>query len=138
LIPEEQEKLRLVQVHERKAEEQRRLFEVISRMTPAASYVYASTELAGTGLAYYDAFRRADQRLADDFRAYVMAHRPEARAGQLKAEDVELSKLPEFKGVSASSEATLLAVMKDVAALLGETMTALLASMFLFVRSAEL
>ena len=138
LIPEEEEKLRLIQVHERKAEEQRNLFEVISRVTPAASYVYASTELAGTGLAYYDAFRRADQRLADEYRIYVIKYRPEARAQKLKPEDVELDKLPSFAGVSVSGEATLMAALKVVAALLVETLAVLLVSMFLFVHSTEL
>jgi len=138
LIPEEEEKLRLIQVHERKAEEQRRFFETISRMTPAASYIYASTELAGTGISYYDAFRRADQRLAEDFRNYIVEHRPEAKAGQLKPQDVEMGKLPAFTGVSASGKAALGAAGKDVAALLVETLALLVIAMFLFVRTAEL
>ena len=138
LIPEEEEKLRLMQVHERKAEEQRHLFEVISRVTPAASYIYASTELAGTGLSYYDAFRRADQRLADEYRTYVVKHRPEARAGKLKPEDAELGKLPGFAGVSVSPEAALAAAGKDAATLLMETLAVLAVAIFLFVRTAEL
>jgi hypothetical protein len=138
LIPEEQEKLRLMQVHERKAEEQRHLFEVISRVSPAASYIYASTELAGTGLTYYDAFRRADERLADEYRAYVIEHRPAARANKLKAEDAEVGKLPSFAGASVGLRPALVAAGKDVAALLGETLSVLVVCMFLFVRTTEL
>ena len=138
LIPEEEEKLRLMQVHERKAEQQRHLFEVISRVTPAASYIYASSELASTGLSYYDSFRRADQRLADEYRTYVIEHRPEARARELKPEDVELGKLPSFAGIPVSPEADLVAAGRDAATLLVETLAVLVVSIFLFVRTTEL
>ncbi len=138
LVPEDEEKLRLVAVHERQAEKQRRLFEVISRVTPAASYICASTELAGTGASYYDGFRRADQRLADDFRAYVIRYRPDARAKQMKPEDVDMGKLPAFAGMPTSGKAALSKAAKDLAALLIETLAVLVVSMFLFVRTAEL
>jgi ABC-type transport system involved in multi-copper enzyme maturation permease subunit len=138
VVPEEQENLRLIQVQERKAEEQRELFKVIARTTPTASYVLAGAELAGAGSTYYDAFCRADQRLANEFQTFVLEHRQEAKAGALTPEEVDLAKFPEFTGLSVSAHATLKAVMGDMGLLALEAAGVLLASVFLFVRSAEL
>ena len=138
LVAEDDERVRLVEVHERKAEEQRRLFESLSMVSPLASYLYGSAELAGTGLTYYDAFRRADERLATDFRAFVTKHRPGARAQELKAEDVELGKLPTFSGASPGARAPLVFAAKQAAVLCLEVLGVLVAGMFLFIRTAEL
>jgi len=138
LVPEDEEKLRLVEVHERKAEEQRRFFAALSRLTPAASYIYASTELAGTGASYYNAFRRADQRLADEFRTFIVKHRPDARAKKLAAEAVDVARLPSFDEVALSGGDALAMAGWDLAALLCETLAVLVLAVFLFVRVAEL
>jgi ABC-type transport system involved in multi-copper enzyme maturation permease subunit len=138
LVPEDEERLRLVEVHERKAEEQRRLFSSLSRVTPSALYIWASTEVAGTGATYYDGFRRADQELTEAFRAYVIPRRPDARAGVLKPADADVAAFPTFSQRQVFAAEAVAAAGWDLAALLTETMAILVAAVFLFVRQAEL
>lgn len=63
----EKRKERIDAFYEDKLREQIEWSRNLSRLSPSASYVYAATDLAGTGLGLYGAFRGSYQRFVEEF-----------------------------------------------------------------------
>ena len=46
------------------------LSKTLSRISPSASFTYASTDMAATGIGLFDSFKRGYKRFQDEFREY--------------------------------------------------------------------
>ena len=63
-------KRRLDQFYQDKLQTQIRVSKVLSRISPSASFIYASNDLAGTGVGLFDSFKRAYKRLGEEYREW--------------------------------------------------------------------
>ena len=66
----EDRKERIDQFYEDKLRSQIAWSQNLSRISPSASFVYAATDLAGTGVGLFGSFRRGYRRFADEFREW--------------------------------------------------------------------
>ena len=66
----ERRKRRLDQFFQDKLRAQMALSRTLSRLSPSASFTYASTDLAGTGIDLFGRFRQAYERFQAEFREY--------------------------------------------------------------------
>jgi len=133
---------RLQDEYENKIDKQIELAQILSRISPSASFVYAATNIAGTGI---DGFRNlADytkqyrRRFADAVNELYREEREreEQRTVEQRIDDepFDINRLPEFRVTGDSFARSLQASMLDIGLLVGFNIAFLLVSYVKFMR----
>jgi ABC-type transport system involved in multi-copper enzyme maturation permease subunit len=116
---------RIEEGYEAKIDRQIELAGVLSRISPSACFVYAATNLAGTGIVGFRGLADYTKRYEGEFREAVREIQRDAQAQQqtqaveqrLNAPAFDIQKLPEFKPPTESFARSLNDSLLDVALL---------------------
>ena len=86
----------------------------ISRISPAASFKYASTELAETGITLHDSFKKAYKRFRDEFRSYAENLRERQRENKLSEDWFQPDEIPRLRMFTPTINDTINTVLMDI------------------------
>jgi ABC-type transport system involved in multi-copper enzyme maturation permease subunit len=110
----ERRKQRVEQFYEEEMQRQVDLGQALSRLSPAASFRYATTELAATGIGFYASFRKSSRRFQDGFREYAEQVASRRRSGQLADHWLQLEEVPDMRLVPARVADAVAAIYLDL------------------------
>ena len=133
----EDRKTRIDQFYEDKLRSQIDWSRNLSRISPSASFVFAVTDLAGTGVGLFDAFRRGHRRFTDEFREWGWEWTSAFRENDDKHPDegwFQLESIPSLRVDEARLDDTVDAVLMDVLLLLVFSVLFFMLSYLFFLR----
>ncbi len=87
---------------------------VLSRLSPSASFKYASSELAQTGINQYDGFKKAYRRFENDFEDYQKLIWEKMRSRKLEDDWLRPEELPRLRLIDANLNESIDFVLIDV------------------------
>jgi hypothetical protein len=117
----ERRKQRVEQFYEEQMQRQIALGKGLSRLSPAASFRYATTELADTGIGFFASFRRSSKRFQDGFRAYAEEVASQRQSGQLADHWLQLEEVPDIRLTPPRLAESVAAIYPDLLLLGGFT-----------------
>jgi ABC-2 type transport system permease protein len=130
----EAEKARIDEAYVRRVDQQTRVSQALSRLSPAACLVYAAAELADTGLGFYRRAHEAFGTYRRAFHDYAQRLLREADAGRLGRDWLRPEEAPALLLPSRGLEETLGAAALDLLVLLLFHAAAFAAAYVLFLR----
>ena len=127
-------KNKLDKFYQDKLDRQISICEVLSRISPSASFIYATTTLSRTGTNQYRSFQQAYKRFQDDFRTYAGDLRKDMREGKLKEGWLHPEELPKFEVRPTSLTEDFQKVLFDLLLLIVYTVIFFLGGYLFFLR----
>lgn len=107
----------------------------LSRLSPAASFRYATTELAGTGISSFIAFRQAHERFEDEFDDFAEGINDQRNnQGRLPDGWFEADQLPQFQMIGTRLDDTIEQLSVDLLLLLVYNVLFFMGAYFFFLR----
>ncbi|MFC1526240.1 ABC transporter permease subunit [Candidatus Latescibacterota bacterium] len=89
--------------------------QTLSRLSPAASFRYATTEMAQTGISHYQEFKKSHRRFEDDFEEYAQqVNDRRGNDGELPADWYNSDEVPGWRLLAARLSDTIDAATVDV------------------------
>ena len=86
----------------------------ISRLSPSASFKYATTELAQTGVTMHDSFKKAYKRFRDEFNSYGEGIQERQREDKLSEDWFQPDEVPQLRMFTPTINDTVNMVFVDI------------------------
>jgi len=130
----ERRKRRMDKFYQDKLQAQIGLSKTLSRLSPSASFTYASTDMAATGVGLFDNFKRGYVRFQDEFREYGERINDRRNDDKLPENWFNVDEIPTMKLLPVRLDDTIDAAFTDVLLLLVFSVLFFMGSYLFFLR----
>lgn len=130
----ERRKNRLDQFYQDKLQTQIRVTQVLSRLSPSSSFTYAVSDLAGTGVGLFGAFRQAYELFQKQFREYGDELSQRRDNDELEEEWLQVDEIPTLRIVPARLDDAVTSATTDLLLLLVYNVLFFMGSHLVFLR----
>ena len=110
------------------------LSKTLSRLSPAASFRYASTEMAETGISHFDGFKDAYVRFQEEFSEYAEEVFDKQNDDNLADDWLQIDQIPTLKAFDARLDDTIDIITVDIGLLVLYNILFFMGSYLFFIR----